>query len=160
MTSNVRYPFELNDVFFIDMHFTRKSALPEPLVLQFEVQFKIVYDDLPKRLQTHLKIYTLDEGSPLSINAELIGLFNYTADPRHLDQARAAGRSFIRDGGLATLWPYLTQTIKAITIQMGLTKPISFSRLPDVVWPDETGGDRDPAPRQAARRRRTRAGRT
>ena len=132
MTKNTLYPFDLVNAFFIVLHFERERILPSPMEMQFEIQIKVVDKDFP-RIQVNLRTTNRDQ-SPLKLEVELVGLFDYIGDNPEKDRGLIA--DFVREKGLCMLWPYFSQITRMITGQMGMN-PLEmrmprFSDLPPI----------------------------
>lgn len=128
MTTIQQYPFNLVNAFFVSLEFEREPVLPEKMELPIEAQIKVVDEGFP-RLQVNLRTRTQGQAS-VKFSLELVGLFDYAGDHPEIDREIAG--EFVREKGLYMLWPYVTQTIRIITGQMGMnpldTKtPLYFS---------------------------------
>ncbi len=118
MTQKCRFPFRLNNSFFVEIRFQRREFIKqEESPLTFNVQFKVISDDFPDELQISLKLETPDE-YPVDICLEQIGLFGL------VDECDTPNKDiipdFINERALFTLWPQFTQTIKQMTAMMGM----------------------------------------
>jgi len=116
MTNNIQYPFNLVNAFFVTLHFQREPAIPNKMEFQFEIQIKVIDKDFP-RLQVNIRNRTTDK-SPLKLEVELVGLFDYIGD--NPEQDRALINDFLRNKGIHMLLPYISQLIRIITGQMGM----------------------------------------
>jgi preprotein translocase subunit SecB len=117
MNQNIKYPFSLANAFFIALHFEREHILPDALEMPIEIQIKMVDKDFP-RVQVNLRNKTKEQ-SPLKLDLELVGLFDYVGNNPERD--RGLINDFIREKGLHMLWPYISQMIKMVTGQMGMS---------------------------------------
>ena len=132
MTKKSHYPFDLVNAFFIVLHFDRERILPNPMEMPIEIQIKVIDKDFP-RIQVNLRTINRDQ-SPLKLELELVGLFDYIGDNPEKDRGLIS--DFVREKGLCMLWPYLSQIARMITGQMGMN-PIEmrmpkFSDLPPI----------------------------
>jgi preprotein translocase subunit SecB len=116
MTNNIQYPFNLVNIFFVTLHFHREPAIPDVMGFQIEVQIKVIDKDFP-RLQVNIRYRTMDQ-SPLKLEVELVGLFDYIGDNPEQDHALIT--DFLRDKGVHMLLPSISQIIRIITGQMGM----------------------------------------
>lgn len=134
MTQQIRFPFELREAFFVSLQFDRKPQVPDPLTFGVSAAVKVVADGFPE-LRVHLRIETLQaEDSPLTFHAEVIGLFGLLQGQPVPD--RSIIPEFVNERALFLLWPYVSQTVRQITAQMGISPvrlptPIIFEPIPD-----------------------------
>jgi preprotein translocase subunit SecB len=115
MNPSMKYPFSLNNAFFIAIDIKRVNVLPEPMEVSIEAQVRVI-DNFPN-IQINLRSKTPDE-SPVKFTLELVGLFDYVGDAPEEDRAVVA--DFVKEKGLHMLWPYFSQMIRMITGQMGM----------------------------------------
>ena len=128
MMPNLVFPFRLREAFFIELRFNRAPEVPQQLQLNFSTAIKVVKEKFPDNLQVNVKLSTKDvPPQPIDISVELVGLFDLvenqgTPEPEILDK-------FLNERALFILWPYISQCIKQITVQMGMgpiNLPIPF----------------------------------
>jgi len=117
MTGEIRFPYQLNNAFVVSLQARRIPKVPDSPQLEFTVQLKVVDEQLPERLQLSLKLSTVGE-EPVAFSTEVVGLFDLVegqAAPK-----RGITTEFINERALFLLWPYITQTLRMVTGQMGI----------------------------------------
>jgi preprotein translocase subunit SecB len=137
MINSIQYPFKLINAFFVTLHFDREPAVPNKMEFQIEIQIKVIDKDFP-RLQVNIRNRTTDQ-SPLKLEVELVGLFDYIGN--NPEQDRALITDFLRDKGIHMLLPYISQIIRIITGQMGMN-PLDIHPPFSIDVPPITEGDK------------------
>lgn len=119
MTNVGNFPFQLINVIFINLKLFRAPDIPkEPI--KFVIENKNM--DFQDKLQVNLRVRS-SENSPVNIDLELIGFFEYLDDNSKKDKDLI--NEFIQKQAILMLWPYIQQMIKVITSQMGI-EPINL----------------------------------
>jgi hypothetical protein len=117
MTEEIRFPYQLNNAFVVSLRASRIPKVPDSPQLEFTVQLKVIDEQLPERLQLNLIFSTVGE-EPVAFSTEVVGLFDLVegqAAPK-----RDITTEFINERALFLLWPFITQTLRMVTGQMGI----------------------------------------
>ena len=113
----LKYPFRLDNAFFISLHFARVPEMPDQIELNLPAQLKVREENYPSRLQIDLKLETEDD-SPLSLCLELVALFDLLEG--YPEPERSIIPDFVNEQALHMIWPYMTQMVTQVTSQMGM----------------------------------------
>lgn len=124
-TMNQKYPFILNNVFFVTVEFYRKSIMENEFQFEAKVDLKVVTEQLPQRLQLNLK-FASENAIPVKFKLELVGLFDLVEGYPDADQNTIV--DFINERALFSMWPYISQMSRLMTSQMGMN-PVNW-RMP------------------------------
>ena len=127
MSEQIKFPYELKNAFFVSLSFSRIREVPHPLELATAIEAGISETKFPT-LQLDLKVKT-EENAPASFSIHLVGLFEYQGEEKEYNHELEI--EFALERGLPSLWPIISQTVKVITAQMGLSplslrNPVSF----------------------------------
>lgn len=136
MKTATNYPFQLSNYFFKSIEISRIGQLPESISLDLNTQIRIREQDHPDRLQVDFRLLT-DESQPLDINIEMVGLFNLIEG--EAEQEQELIRSFVLDRGLFMLWSIMSQMVKQVTSQMGMS-PLNVAIPPEFFFHLEQPG--------------------
>jgi hypothetical protein len=124
MKRQIKYPFKLANVFFGRVEIERAAKMPEKeMEINFEVQGKIVENQLPDMVEVHLKIASPDEQS-VKFDLIIIGKFVLIEGATEPDSGTI--QDFVNERALHILWSYVDQMVSLVSAQMAM-KPI---RLP------------------------------
>jgi preprotein translocase subunit SecB len=116
MSNAVDFPFELLNIFLINLNFKRGNAVPTSIELPVSTEIKMVESEFP-RLQVNVKIHT-PEDTPVSFNFEVVGVFNYIGENKACDQE--LNKRFVSQKALDLIYVHAIQMVRIITGQMGM----------------------------------------
>ena len=127
MSNESKYPFELKNSFFVSVSFRRAPEVPQPIELPINTEVNIAEPGFPI-LQIGVKVKS-PEDSPIFFDVQLIGIFEYQGEKKEYDNELNLEFAFER--GMYLLWPNISQMIRVITAQMGISPiqgrtPITF----------------------------------
>jgi hypothetical protein len=122
MNQKARFPYRLDNAFFMSLEVNRLPQMPDRLDLGFGVQIRVVEEKFPDVLQVDIRLETLED-QPLTVQAHLVGLFSLVDGVSK--PARDIIPSFVNNQALHALWPYMAQMLRIVTGQMG-TNPIDI----------------------------------
>lgn len=111
------FPFTFNDAVFSELNFFRGPDVSELSKVDAHVQVKVVTENLPERLQVHIRLES-EESEDVRFVLEVVGLFDLKEDVVEPDQETVY--AFINERAIYILWPYITQMSRILTPQMGM----------------------------------------
>lgn len=131
MKSDIKYPFELVNIFPISLSFSRKESIPDQVEMPISIQIKIVEPGFP-RIQMNMTVKSPPD-SAISFNIEAVGLFDYVGE--NTEYNKELNQEFIKEKALDLIWINIDQLVRIITGQMGmnplkLKTPSSFEPQP------------------------------
>ena len=129
ITDKARFPFRLANAFFTALEARRPPEIHDASKLNFSIQIKVIEEHFPERLEVNLKVETT-ANQPLTLKIELVGLFDLV-DGQPVPE-RGIIPDFINERALFQMWPYITQKMRNLSIEMAanpvnLPVPYSFS---------------------------------
>lgn len=107
------YPFQLDNIFFIEIKAKRIPDLSSSISVNGQVKVS-QNPESQDQTQVNLIIKT-EEKSSLELSLELVAIFKHRE--QHAQEPLAIYR-FLQDRGMFILWSYMAQMIKLITSQM------------------------------------------
>ena len=124
-TMNQKFPFILNNAFFVTVEFCRTSQMENEFQFEAKVDLKVVTEQLPQRLQLNLK-FESEDALPVRFKLELVALFDLVEGYPEADRNTIV--DFINERALFSMWPYISQMSRLMTSQMGMN-PVNW-RMP------------------------------
>jgi len=128
MNSEMKYPFQLKNMFLTSLSFTRANEISSTIEIPIEIGVQYIEPKFPL-VQVNMKISS-GESALINFSTEIVGLFDYIGSQNTYDTE--LNREFVFEKGLFMLWPFGIQMIRLITGQMGITPlniqtPTSFA---------------------------------
>lgn len=133
MNDEMKYPFQLINIFAVSISIRRDGTLPKQIELPTNVAVQYTEPGFP-RVQFAMKI-EVAEDLPISMRLEVVGIFDYNGTKKKYD--RGLNKEFAEERALHMLWVHSNQLVKAVSAQMGMNplemkNPAEF-RLADMV---------------------------
>jgi hypothetical protein len=117
MPEQAPLPYELRDVFFINICTKRAPVVPDALTLTFNIGVRIAAEQWPQ-LEVAIKIETRPEDQAVTFAVEVLATFEAVpAEPR---LRQAAIVDFINQKSLPLMWPYADLMVRQLTAAMGV----------------------------------------
>jgi hypothetical protein len=139
VTTPAKYPFEVRDVYFVELNFSRAASVPQPLTLAVTVGARLDRRAYPE-CEIGLRRVIEPEDPPVRVSLELVGKFG-SLEETSPPGPEALGE-FIDHKALPMLWSYGDAMMRNLTAALGvpvikLLPPLSVSFSRDIV----AGGD-------------------
>jgi hypothetical protein len=120
MIHHPEHPFQVVDIFFTTLHFSRVSVAPDNVTMDLEFTSLVNTGKLPNRLQVGLRVRS-KASEPVSILIEQIALFDLLEGlPVPTQEVVEA---FIRERALFMMVPLVRDAIRDTSVSMGM-KPV------------------------------------
>ena len=116
------FPYQVTNVFFIKLEFSRINNIADPFELFIKVEAKVVEPEFP-RVQYNLRLRTKDP-EPIVVDVEVIGVYNYIGDKTEYD--KELNQEFMEKEAIHFLFMSARQMISITTSQMGM-QPVTLN---------------------------------
>jgi hypothetical protein len=139
MSDNTALPFELRDVFFVNIHTQRAGKVTDPITLNIAIGVRFDVAHLPK-LEVGMHIATPPEEKTVVIQLDLVSIYEALDGATNMDESVVV--DFINQKALPMLWPYGDLLVRQLSASMGIPAikvhlPFVFDIPREAIFPRE-----------------------